>query len=213
MKLIILNAGDSFELGGFNKLLINHPKQNKNIIELYQDYFNVEKIEIVVGYRAIEIMNKYPNYHYIYNKKWQTTGSAYSLSLALDEKPCYVVPSDQILTKKSIELMNLYENCGLIKFSENKRLTSLNVIMNNNYMKEIYKGASKNNDPELLGVFKICNIKLLKEWKKKCIINSQGYAGQNLPLIDEIPIDGIEAEDNTFEINTPEDYISFLRKI
>ena len=50
---------------------------------------------------------------------------------------------------------------------------------------------------------KICNIKLLKEWKKKCIINSQGYAGQNLPLIDEIPIDGIEAEDNTFEINTP----------
>ena len=34
MKLIILAAGDAFELDGYSKLLINHPKEKKNILEL-----------------------------------------------------------------------------------------------------------------------------------------------------------------------------------
>ena len=49
------------------------------------------------------MMNKYPQFTYIYNKKWQTSGSSFSLSLALNEEPCYVVSSDILLDKNTID--------------------------------------------------------------------------------------------------------------
>jgi choline kinase len=214
MKLIILDAGDSFELDGFNKLLIKHPLYKKTIIELYKDIFNVEYIEIVVGYKAIQILNEYPNFNYIYNKKWQTTASGYSLSLALDEIPAYIVPSDYILDKETINLMDKHQNCALIKYNENRRLSSLNAHINKNgFIESIYRGKSTKNDPELLGIFKITNKTILKQWKKNSIINSNNYAGETLPLVNETPIKGIISNENTFEINTPDDYINFLNKI
>ena len=45
------------------------------------------------------------------------------------------------------------------------------------------------------------------------VINYQLYAGENLPILKDIAIDTYKASDNVFEINTPEDYINFLRKI
>ena len=36
---------------------------------------------------------------------------------------------------------------------------------------------------------------------------------ENLPILKNIAIDTYKASDNVFEINTPEDYINFLRKI
>ena len=58
MKLIILAAGDAFELDGYSKLLINHPKEKKNILELYSEVFDVKDIVIVVGFKAIEIIRR-----------------------------------------------------------------------------------------------------------------------------------------------------------
>ena len=57
MKLIILAAGDSFELDGFNKLTIKHPKYKMSIIEIYRKVFKVDKIQVIVGFRAMNIMN------------------------------------------------------------------------------------------------------------------------------------------------------------
>lgn len=214
MKLIILDAGDAYELDGYNKLLIKHPVKNKTIIELYKEYFNVDKIEIVVGYKAIEVMNTYTRFHYRYNKKWQTTTSGYSLSLAIDDEPCYVVPSDHILDQETVDLMEKYENCALIKNTENRRLSSLNAsISENGFITSIYRGSSKNNDPEMLGIFKISEKRILKEWKRNCVINKNKYAGENLPILNDFPIASVTASKNTFEINTPEDYIQFLRAI
>ncbi len=87
MKIIVLDAGDAYELDGFNKLLIKNPKNKKTILEHYEEYFFNKKIEIVVGYKAIEVMNQYPNFDYIYNAKWHTTSSSYSLALALKKTP------------------------------------------------------------------------------------------------------------------------------
>ena len=213
MKLIILAAGDAFELDGYSKLLINHPREKKNILELYSEVFDVKDIIIVVGFKAIEIMNKYPQFTYIYNKKWQTSGSSFSLSLALDNEPCYVVSSDILLDKNTIDSISEYENCALVKYSENKRPSSINVNIEDNKINSIYSGLSQNNDPELLGVYKISNSSLLKGWKRNCVINYQLYAGENLPILKDIAIDTYKASDNVFEINTPEDYINFLRKI
>tara|TARA_B110001469_G_C9588111_1_gene291789 strand:+ start:236 stop:883 length:648 start_codon:yes stop_codon:yes gene_type:complete len=214
MKLIILAAGDSFELDGFNKLLIKHPKYKKTIIELYKNFFDVDKIEIVVGYKSLEIMNAYPNYDYIYNKKWQTTGSGYSLSLALTSEPCYVISSDFLIEVEKAKSLLENDNYALIKNSESRRLSSLNVKLDtsNSSIIDVYRGKSYNNDPELLGVFKISDPDILRVWKKNGIENPNSYAGESLPFqgnkISTLTIDN----DVITEINTPEDYINFLKK-
>jgi choline kinase len=214
MKLIILAAGDSFELDGFNKLMINHPNYNKSIIELYEEFFNVDAIEIVVGYRAIEIMNAYPKYDYIYNKKWQTTGSAYSLSLALTDEPCYVISSDFLIDIVKVKKLLSGNNYSIIKKSESRRLTSLNAKINSDSSKiiEVYRGKSYNNDPEILGIFKLSDPKILRLWKRNCIMEPNSYAGETLPY-KENNISTVYLENEAItEINTPEDYINFIKK-
>ena len=102
MKLIILAAGDSFELDGFNKLTIKHPKYKMSIIEIYRKVFKVDKIQVIVGFRAMNIMNDFPEFEYILNDKWQTTGG-HSLSLALDQHPSIVISSDFILNPNKVK--------------------------------------------------------------------------------------------------------------
>ena len=155
MKLIILAAGDSYELDGFNKLTIKHPKYNMSIIDIYQKMFNVNHIQVVVGFRAMNIMNDYPDFDYILNNKWQTTGSAYSLSLALDKNPSYIISSDFILNPQLDNIFNSdKQDIVYVKKSESKRLTSLKCKVNNDIIENIYRGKSKNmNDFEFLGIF------------------------------------------------------------
>ena len=209
MKLIILDAGDSFELDGFNKLLLKNPKTNKTIIQEYVEKYDVSNTEVVVGYNAIAIMNEYPKYKYIYNSKWQITNNSYSLSLALNNEPCIVTSSDFFLKDTLVNKMSEYENCIVIKCNENKRLKSLNVKVSNKEIISIYYGKSSGNDSEMMGIFKITNLNLLKEWKKNCILHPDKYVGENLPLSSNIKI--IEAEKNEiFEINSTQDYINLI---
>ena len=215
MKLIILAAGDSYELDGFNKLTIKHPKYNMSIIDIYQKMFNVNHIQVVVGFRAMNIMNDYPDFDYILNNKWQTTGSAYSLSLALDKKPSYIISSDFILNPQLDNVFNSdKQDVVYVKKSESKRLTSLKCKVNNDIIENIYRGKSKNmNDYEILGIFKITDPDILYNWKIKCINNPTMYAGETL-IMDNFNLSyEILDEDLITEINTPLDYINFLNKI
>ena len=215
MKLIILAAGDSYELDGFNKLTIKHPKYNMSIIDIYQKMFNVNHIQVVVGFRAMNIMNDYPDFDYILNNKWQTTGSAYSLSLALDKNPSYIISSDFILNPQLDNIFNSdKQDVVYVKKSESKRLTSLKCKVNNDIIENIYRGKSKNmNDYEILGIFKITDPDILYNWKIKCINNPTMYAGETL-IMDNFNLSyEILDEDLITEINTPLDYINFLNKI
>ena len=121
MKLIVLDAGDSFELDGFNKLLIKHPTTKKTILDTYIDLFKPSEIERVVGYRAMEIMTEYPSLNYIFNSKWQTTNNSYSLSLSLSETPCYIISSDLFINQNLINKLNLHDNCLVAMNNENKK--------------------------------------------------------------------------------------------
>ena len=169
MKLIILAAGDSFELHGFNKLLINHPVNEKNILETYQEIFNIDKVQIVVGYKAMELMNIYPQFEYIYNKNWQISGSSFSLSMALDNEPSYVVSSDFFIDNKTINNLNSLENGAVIIEEENKRLSSLKVSVKNDFIVDVFSGKSIQNNQELIGIYKITHADILNKWKVNCI--------------------------------------------
>tara|TARA_B100001059_G_C17823701_1_gene579986 strand:- start:292 stop:945 length:654 start_codon:yes stop_codon:yes gene_type:complete len=215
MKLIILAAGDSYELDGFNKLTIKHPKYNMSIIDIYKKIFNVNHIQVVVGFRAMNIMNDYPDFDYIINNKWQTTGSAYSLSLALDKNPSYIISSDFILNPQLDNIFNSdNQDVVYVKKSESKRLTSLKCKVNNDIIENIYRGKSKNmNDYEILGIFKITDPDILYNWKIKSINNPTMYAGETL-IMDNFNLSyEIIDEDIITEINTPLDYINFLNRI
>lgn len=211
MRLIILSAGDSFELDGFNKLLINNPISGKTIIEQYQSIFEPDEITVVVGYKAMEIMNRYPHFNYIYNKKWQTTGSAYSLSLALNEEPSIVIESDFFIDEQLQNEFASKDEFVVIKKSESKSLNSFKAVIEENCVAGVYSGKSKNNDPELLGVFKVSNIETLREWKKNGIQNPHQYIGESFPYeTSTIPFIEVCGKSIT-EINTPTDFINFIK--
>lgn len=213
MKTIVLAAGQGFNLDGFNKLLLINPKNGKPIIENYIEIFHKTDIKFVLGYKAIEVMQRYPDLNYIYNHDWKITGNSYSLFLANPSEECYVVSSDLFIEKRFIEnLNNFNKNCVVTKNTDNRSSTALNCeVDGSDKVTSIYQGPIKREgDLESFGIFKIVDVELLKLWKRNCFENSNLYIGNNLPL-NRSPVfsfsgDGYHLE----EINTVMDYIRVL---
>jgi CTP:molybdopterin cytidylyltransferase MocA len=184
-RLIVLAAGEGLQLDGFNKALIRHPRTRERVLDQYLRLFGASKVTVVVGYRAIEIMHRYPQLHYVYNSSWRLTGNAYSLGLALDASPCFVLSADFFLDEAVIDRM---------------RSATPNAVI----------AAS---DPEAPGIFKIESPALLREWKARCIEHSNLFALQNLPL-DHGGADQVFAaplgDARLFEVNTPLDYLNLI---
>ena len=214
MRIIILAAGQGLQLDGYNKLLIRNPETGERIIDQYIRIFKNSRITIVVGYKAIEIMQRYPNLHYVYNPDWKMTNNSYSLSLALNDESCYVLSSDFFIDAEIIKLLeNAEPNCVLTENRDNRQLNSLNCsILENRQIAEVYQGAvRKKEDPEAIGIYKISDKQLLREWKKKCIQHSNLFAGQNLNF-DICPIYSVDKGKYRFnEINNVMDYMRLLK--
>ena len=144
MRLIVLAAGDSSSFDGFNKLFLVHPIYKRPMIEMYKTLFKTEDICIVVGYRALEVMSKYPDFQYAYNSKWKETGNSYSLALALNNTPSVVISNDLFISQKAVDaLLSTESNSVLIKNQENKRSKGLACNIQNGkieYIVPIKKG-------------------------------------------------------------------------
>ena len=215
MRVIILAAGQGFQLDGFNTLLIKHPKTGLRIIEQYLEIFDYKQITVVVGYRAINIMHQYPKLHYVYSSKWSVTNNSYSLGLALNDEPCFVVSSDLFMDKEIFTMLDEAEpNCVLTENSEDRVLASLNCSLEGKRIREIYQGKVRSHeDPESLGVQKITDRTLLRIWGKNCLRYTNLFNTQNLPLNEEVPIYCVDiGRYNLDEINTPLDYIKLINK-
>lgn len=213
MRTIILAAGQGFQLDGFNKLLLRDPRSGEQIIDQYLKLFDKTDITVVLGYKAIEVMQRFPELHYVYNPDWKVTNNSYSLGLAINEEPCYVVSCDLFIDEGIIKMLEQAEpDCILTENSENRQLNSLNCsISGNRQIVEIYQGAVRSKkDPEAIGVYKISDKRLLREWKKKCMQHSNLFAGQNLPF-DICPVYSVDKGKYRFEeVNTVMDYMRVL---
>lgn len=207
MRLIVLAAGDSSSFDGFNKLFMVHPTYKRPMIEMYRDLFKIDDICIVVGYRALEVMSKYPNFEYVYNSKWKETGNAYSLALAIDDQPTIVISSDIFIAQTLVDrLLCTKSNSMIVKEHENRRSKGLICRMERGNIEKIIPVQKGIKGPELCGVFKIIDEDLLRRWKKKCFDNPLLFAGENLPLDENIEL--LNTSDrHLFEIDTPEEYI------
>ena len=214
MRVIVLAAGQGFQLDGLCKCLIRNPSDGLTILQKVIAAFPGRQITVVVGYKAVAIMERYPDLDYIYNGNWPVTHNSYSLGLALTDEPCYVLSSDQIIEPPLIQEMDAAgPNIVLTHRTENRILTSLNCELQSHRIKETYVGPLRQpEDPEALGVFKISDPTLLRDWKRNCLSHGNIFAGQNLPLGDKYePILSFDRGDHFFfEINTPQDYLRLL---
>jgi len=117
MKYIVLAAGK--DAGSFS-LKDNLPKclskvDDKTVIDNIVDISKLMKIvdiNLVGGFKILEIMSKYPSLKYFYNEKWESTKSLFSFSKA------FIVFDDNILVSYS-DVLHKYE---IIKFLNKKKI-------------------------------------------------------------------------------------------
>lgn len=214
-RAIILAAGQGFQLDGMNKALIRHPGTGKTILDHAVEAFAGKKITVVVGFRAIQIMESYPMLDYVINPDWALTSNAMSLGLALTEDPCYVVSGDIFFSKDLIEELDAAPaNLVLTDNRENRSLTAVHCITDDDgRVIETYQGPVRDIlHPEAIGLFKISDRNALREWRKLCIRHGNLFAGQVLPC-DHVPVKSYPLHEHMFEeINTPADYLRLLVK-
>jgi len=215
LRVIVLAAGQGFQLDGFNKLLIKDPRDGRTIMEKLEENFAGMSLTVVVGYRAIAVMHRYPHLDYVHNADWAVTNNAYSLALALDESPTYVVSCDLLFEPGLIErLQNGPDNAVLTQKRDSRTLSALNCdCEDDGTVRSIYQGPLRDaGDPEAIGVYKLSDRALLKEWRRRCFEYTNLFAGQNLPL-DGASVHSIDVGGDRFEeVNTPDDYIRLLKK-
>lgn len=214
-RAIILAAGRGHQLDGYTKVLIRHPKTGKTILDHAIDAFAGKQITVVVGFRAVQIMEQYPQLDYVVNSDWALTNNAMSLGLALDDRPTYVVSGDVFFDRPLIERLDVAsKDMVLTEARENRSLTAIHCMLREDgTVEETYQGPVRNvRHPEAIGLFKISDTELLQRWKKLCVRHGNLFVGQTLPC-DGAPIMSVPVEDHSFvEINTPGDYLNFLER-
>jgi choline kinase len=215
-RAIILAAGRGHQLDGVNKVLIRHPKNGKSILDHAIDAFEGKRITVVVGFRAIQIMEQYPNLDYVINYDWAITNNAMSLGLAINSQPTYVVSGDIFFEKSLIQYLDQSEdNLALTALRENRALSAIHCVCDQrNVILETYQGPVRDvAHPEAIGMFKICDPGLLKDWKKNCMKYGNLFVGQTLPC-HGAPIQSVPLADEVYEeINTPSDYLRFVERV
>ena len=216
MRTIILAAGQGYKLGGFNKVLLKDPKTGMSIMDNIINSFSDTEITVVVGFNCTNIMIKYPKLKYIYNKNWHITKDSYSLALALDDKPSYILHSDVIFEENLRESIdNNFENCALLLNNQNRNENSINCSVLDNKIIDVYKGPIlKSEDFEFTGIYKVFSEEILNAWKKNCLKNPTKNISENLPYKLESEIYPLNAKSIiNCKVKTPIDYINYLNYI
>lgn len=214
-KVIILAAGRGNQADGVAKALIRHPRTGRTILDHAVEAFSGKKIVAVVGFRAIQIMETHPEIDYVINHEWAITNNAMSLGLALDDEPCYVVSGDIFYEKSLVERLDQSEpNLVLTDNRENRALSAIHcVLRQDGSVASTYQGPVQDmTNPEAIGLFKISDLGVLRQWKRLCIKHGNLFVGQILPC-NEAPISAVDKGCATFdEINTPSDYLRLIER-
>jgi choline kinase len=215
VRVIVLAAGQGYQLDGLNKCLIKDPADGRSILEKVVLAFPGAKITVVVGYRAVAIMQAHPQLDYVYNRDWAVTNNSYSLALALgSDEPCYVLSSDLVFEPALIRAMQAGpDNAVLTECRENRVLSAVNCAVDGTRITELYQGPLRRvSDPEAIGIYKISDARLVRAWRQNCLQHGNLFVGQNLPVHGDYPkVETIALGQHRFwEINTPLDYLRLL---
>lgn len=215
-RVIILAAGKSLQLDGVSKVLIRHPVDGRTILDHALDAFHGKHITVVVGYRAIQIMQAYPALHYVYNAEWALTNNAMSLALALTDAPTYVISGDIFLNRALVERLDEAGSDVVLTSNREKRgLSAIHCVLDESErVLETYQGPIRNiAHPESVGLFKVSTPRILRDWKRRCVQHSNLFMGQLIPCDEEVKSVELRDSEFYFEINTPTDYQELVRSV
>ncbi|MEM8773810.1 MAG: NTP transferase domain-containing protein [Pseudomonadota bacterium] len=215
-RVIILAAGQGFQLDGMCKVLLRHPVTGKTILQTAIDAFVDKEVTVVVGYKAIDIMQEYPQLEYVINPNWAASSNALSLGLALDKRASYVISGDIFLNRELVaELDEAGDDLVLCEARENRSLTAVHCVFDDEKrLTETYHGPVRSHkDPEAIGLFKASSPNLLARWKKQCLQHSNLFVGETLPCqVANIGRHDIGSHP-FYEINTHGDYLNLLQEL
>src|SRR5689334_24663780 len=108
------------------KVLIRHPATGKSVLEHAAEAFAGKRVIVVVGFRAVHVMESAPKLEYVINHDWELTSNAMSLGLALNEEPTYVVSGDIFFNRDLVtHLDGLAPNLALTEARENRPLSAI----------------------------------------------------------------------------------------
>lgn len=216
---IVLAAGKSLQLDGVSKALIRHPQDGRTILDHAIEAFSGMKITVVVGFRAIHVMQHYPDLHYVHNPDWALTNNAGSLGLALAEldcAPCYVISGDIFVGRRLIQRLDRGAPDLVLTSLREKRTLSAVHCMTDDGTRVVgtYQGPVRSmSHPESVGLFKLSSPALLSAWQRRCVEHSNLFAGQLLPCGDDLPrilSEPLHDDELFFEINSPTDYMRLI---
>jgi len=212
-RAIILAAGKSLQLDGESKALIRHPATGRTILDYAIEAFAGKRITVVVGFRAIQIMQAYPQLDFVHNPEWALTNNAMSLGLALNGEPCYVVSGDIFLERSLIDRLDAEAGDLVLTSDREKRsLSAIHCVLDDGGdIAETYQGPVRSmKHPESVGLFKVSSPDVLRLWQRRCIEHANLFAGQLLPC-DSAPIKAVPLKDELYyEVNTPTDYLELI---
>lgn len=218
---IVLAAGKSLQLDGISKALIRHPRTGRTVLDHAVQAFAGCRVTVVVGFRAIHIMQHYPALRYVHNPDWALTNNAGSLGLALselDEGPCYVVSGDIFFDRPLIERLDAEgPDLALVSPREKRTLSAIHCVTDGEgHIRETYQGPVRSMaHPESVGLFKLSSPALLRTWQRRCTEHANLFAGQLLPCDDPgAPVRAVPllAGERFEEINTPVDYLRLIEQ-
>lgn len=214
-QAIVLAAGRGHQVDGMAKVLIRHPSTGRSILEHAVEAFAGKRVIVVVGFRAIQIMESAPELSFVINRDWALTNNAMSLGLALNDEPTYVVSGDIFFGRDLIEHLDAQgPNLALTETRENRTLTAVHCVLRDEQsITETYQGPVRDvAHPEAIGLFKVSDPELLCRWKRVSIGHGNLFVGQTLPC-DGAPIVAAPRGDFEFsEINTPTDYLRLTER-
>lgn len=216
-QAIILAAGRGNQADGIAKALIRHPRDGRTILDHATDAFAGKRVVVVVGFRAIQIMESRPDLDYVINHEWAITNNAMSLGLALSNEPTYVVSGDMFFERALVErLDDADDNLVLTHARENRTPSAVHCALDGaGRVNEMYQGSVRSAwDPEAIGLFKVSSPELLRMWRRRSIEQGNLFAGLTLPLDDGAdPVVAVElGRDDFYEVNSAADYLRLLER-
>jgi choline kinase len=216
-SVIILAAGQNIGSDGYPNILIKHPITRKTILEHAVEAFKGKKVTVVVGYKALQIIEHFPKVNFVLNNRWALTKNSMSLGLALSHEPTYVMSGDIFVGRELVErLDSLAGNLALTAYNENRSLSAIHcVLRSGGVIDSTYQGPIQTPDhPEAVGLYKVSTPKVLSSWKSRCLKHTNLHAGQLLPCTSEdIFSENLNQDDEFHEVNGAVDYLELVQKL
>jgi len=218
MKIIILAAGIGSRLGNPFPKPLTPLKNGKSIMKMQVDnissHYDVDDINVVVGFKKDLIMERFPELTYIYNPFFDRTNTSKSLFQALKkhkEKSVLWFNGDVVFDEKILNILNPYieANESFVAVNTNKVAEEeVKYTLKNGYINELSKTV-KNGLGEAVGINFISSNDILNFIKRLIECEDNDYFERGLELAiekDNLKIKAIDiSKYNCMEIDFVED--------